>query len=56
MEKELAAQGIKRERDEKEEMMWELTHSAPDDIKSAGGLVTERARRIFVFLTGLWPF
>jgi hypothetical protein len=50
MEKELAEQGIKIGRDEKEELMSELNQIALDDIKSAGGQMTERARKIFVFL------
>ena len=40
MEKELAAKGIKIERDEeKEAMMYELTQIALDDIKSADGQI-----------------
>jgi hypothetical protein len=51
MEKELAAKGITIEQDEeKEAMMYELTQIALDDIKSAGGQMTERARKIFMFL------
>src|SRR5688500_6197289 len=51
MEKELAAKGVTIERDEeKEEAMSELTQIALDDIKSAGGQMTERARKIFLFL------